>query len=130
MFSSSREERGLMPVAYPLVAAPPELQFSASVFLNSSFSFLGHSLFGSRPRGMKDSSSVSKVTALVDSGADVHILSYEDALTMFLDVSSLMPLPFHCIIVPFAQGSAQVYGFWCFSAQLYSTMFFADREFL
>ena len=85
MFSSSREERGLMPVAYPLVAAPPELQFSASVFLNSSFSFLGHSLFGSRPRGMKDSSSVSKVTALVDSGADVHILSYEDALKMFLD---------------------------------------------
>jgi hypothetical protein len=86
MFSSTREERGLMPVAYPLVAAPPELQFSASVFLNSSFSFLGHSLFGSRPRGMKDSSSVSKVTALVDSGADVHILSYEDALKMFLDV--------------------------------------------
>ena len=79
---------------------------------------------------MKDSSSVSKVTALVDSGADVHILSYEDDLKMFLDVSPLMPLPVHCIIVPFAQGSAQVYGFWCFSAQLYSTMFFADREFL
>ena len=59
MFSSSREERGLMPAAYPLVVAPPELQFSASVFLNSSFSFLGHSLFGSRPRMTKDSSSVS-----------------------------------------------------------------------
>ena len=83
MFSSSRVRRGLMPAAYPLVFAPPELQFSASVFLNSSFSFLGHSLFGSRPRMTKDSSSVSSVTALVDSGADVHILSYEDALTSF-----------------------------------------------
>ena len=26
-------------------------------------------------------------------------------------------------IVPFAQGSAQVYRFWCFSAQSYSTIF-------
>ena len=37
----------------------PLRRFSASVFLNSSFSFLGHSLLGSRPRMTKDSSSVS-----------------------------------------------------------------------
>ena len=39
-----------------------------------------------RTGSKKDLSSVSSVTALVDSGADVHILSYEDALKMFLDV--------------------------------------------
>ena len=89
--ASPRESRrGLLAATYPLVFASPELQVSASVFLNSSFSSLGHSLYGSRPGTKpgtkKDLSSVSSVTALVDSGADVHILSYEDALKMLLDV--------------------------------------------
>jgi hypothetical protein len=87
MFAAPRESRrSLLAATYPLVFASPELKHSASVFLNSSFSFLGHSLYGSRPGTKKDFSSVSSVTALVDSGADVQILSYEDALKMFLDV--------------------------------------------
>ena len=73
--ASPRESRrGLLAATYPLVFASPELQVAASVFLNSSFSFLGHSLYGSRPGTKpgtkKDLSSVSSVTALVDSGAD------------------------------------------------------------
>ena len=86
MFAAPREScRGLLAATYPLVFASPELQHSASVFLNSSFSTL--SRYDPRP-GMKKnlSGSVSSVTALVDSGADVHILSYEGALKMFLDV--------------------------------------------
>ena len=84
MFAAPREScRGLLAATYPLVFASPELQHSASVFLNSSFStfsghgprpgtkncstFLGHSLYGSRPGTKKDFSSVSSVTALVDS---------------------------------------------------------------
>ena len=48
--ASPRESRrGLLAATYPLVFASPELQVAASVFLNSSFSFLGHSLYGSRP---------------------------------------------------------------------------------
>ena len=35
----------------------------------------------------------------------------------------------YCKIVPFAQGSAQGYRFWCFSAQLYSTMFSVIESF-
>ena len=70
--ASPRESRrGLLAATYPLVFASPELQVSASVFLNSSFSFLGHSWYGSRPGTKpgtkKDLSSVSSVTALVDS---------------------------------------------------------------
>ena len=86
MFAAPREScRGLLAATYPLVFASPELQHSASVFLNSSFSTL--SGYDPRPGTKKDlSGSVSSVTALVDSGADVHILSYEDALKMFLDV--------------------------------------------
>ena len=42
MFAAPREScRGLLAATYPLVFASPELQHSASVFLNSSFSFLG-----------------------------------------------------------------------------------------
>ena len=82
--ASPRESRrGLLAATYPLVFASPELQVAASVFLNSSFSFLGHSLYdsrpGTKPGTKKDLSSVSSVTALVDSGADVLFLSYEDA---------------------------------------------------
>lgn len=87
MFAAPRESRrALLAATYPLVFASPELQHSASVFLNSSFSILGHSLYGSRSGTKKDFSSGSSVTAVVDSGADVHILSYADALKMFLDV--------------------------------------------
>ena len=50
------------------------------MFLGSPFSFLGHGLYGFSPRGSKTSVSVN---ALVDSGADVHVLSYEDARKMF-----------------------------------------------
>ena len=87
MFAAPREScRGLLAATYPLVFASPELQHSASVFLNSAFStilghslygsrpgsknsstILGHSLYGSRPGSKKDPSSVSSVTALVDS---------------------------------------------------------------
>ena len=71
----------------------PELKVAASAFLNSSFSFLGHGLYGSGPGGLLEASccnscrkaSVS-VNDLVDSGADVHILSYDDARKMFTDV--------------------------------------------
>ena len=59
---------------------------------NSSYSFLGHSLYGpSRPRGKASCGDSCKkapvsVNALVDIGADVHILSYDDARKMFTDV--------------------------------------------
>ena len=74
--------RGLFATGSPLVLASPELKVAASAFLNSSFSFLVHGLYGSGPGGLLEAScgdscrkaSVS-VNALVDSGADVHILS-------------------------------------------------------
>ena len=85
--------RGLFATGAPLVLASPELKVAASAFLNSSFSFMGHGLYGSSPGGFPEAScgdscrkaSVS-VNALVDSGADVHILSYDDARKMFNDV--------------------------------------------
>ena len=75
--------RGLLAAGSLLVLAPPGLKVAASMFLDSSFPFLGHGLYGSCPRGPKTSVSVN---ALVDSGADVHILSYEDARKMFAGV--------------------------------------------
>ena len=85
--------RGLFATGAQLVLASPELKVAASAFLNSSFSFMGHGLYGSSPGGFPEAScgdscrkaSVS-VNALVDSGADVHILSYDDARKMFNDV--------------------------------------------
>ena len=85
--------RGLFATGAPLVLASPELKVAASAFLNSSFSFMGHGLYGSSPGDFPEAScgnscrkaSVS-VNALVDSGADVHILSYDDARKVFTDV--------------------------------------------
>ena len=82
--------RGLLATGSPLLLASPELKNAASLFLDSSgtssFSFLGHGLYGSSSRGLKTLQNSVSVKALVDSGADVHILSYEDARKMFTDV--------------------------------------------
>ena len=85
--------RGLFATGAPLVLASPELKVAASAFLNSSFSFMGHGLYGSSPGGFPEAScgdsfrkASLSVNAPVDSGADVHILSYDDARKMFNDV--------------------------------------------
>ena len=98
MLDTSREIwRGVIPTASPLVHARSplvlallKLKVAASVFLNSSFSFLGHSLYGSIPRekascGVSCKRASVSVNALVDSGADAHIPSFDDARKMFTD---------------------------------------------
>ena len=55
-----------------LLVAPPELKFAGSVLLGSRYSSLGQSFLCSRPF-TEDVSSF--ITAVVDSGAHVHILN-------------------------------------------------------
>ena len=99
MFDVPQEtRRGLLPAMSSLtssqsslVFASPELKVAASTFLTTSFSFLGHSLFGSSPQrkascGDSCKKSSVSVNALVDSGADIHILSCDDAKKMFTNV--------------------------------------------
>ena len=55
-----------------LLVAPPELEFVGSVLLSSRYSPLDQSFLCSRPFTEDVSSSI---TAVVDSGAHVHILN-------------------------------------------------------